>query len=578
MKIFGISTHTELAVVLLSMRRVFFSAAVFSFFINVLMLTPSIYMLQVYDRVLASRNETTLLMITLIVLAMYVLIGGLEWIRSSLMVRASLLFDNALKSRVFSATFESILRKAGGNPGQYLTDLTNVRQFFTGSSLFAFFDAPWAPIFLVVIYLLHPLLALVAVFGALLLVALTYLTEKITSKPLSEANQAASHANLYANNSLRNAEVIEAMGMLPRLRERWYGKQNEMLTLQQVASDRAGRIGSISRFVRITQQSLILGVGAWLVIQDELTPGAMIAASILMGRALAPVELAIASWKGLISARSSYERLEKLLAMFPVRPETMPLPAPQGNLAIENISVLVPGTQTLILRNVSFSVAAGEVLAVIGPSASGKSTLARLLVGVWTAAAGKVRLDGADIFSWDKTVLGSYLGYLPQDIELFEGNIAENIARFGEIDSDEVVRAAKRAGVHEMILRLPQGYETPIGEAGGFLSGGQRQRVGLARAMYRDPVLVVLDEPNSNLDEQGEIALVRAVQELKSAGCTVIIVTHRTNIIGVVDKMLLMRDGAVQLFGPTAEVLATMRGPVASPAQNTATLNPAKAG
>ncbi len=570
-KLPGVNQDSELFGALKLMRRIFVSAGIFSFFINLLLLVPSLYMMQVYDRVLASRNEWTLLMLTLLLLLMYVLMGGLEWIRSELLVRASAQLDDALKNRVFTASFESILRKAGGSPGQALNDLNNVRQFLTGSGLFAFFDAPWMPIYLLVIAMLHPLLAVLALVGALLLIGLTYLTEKLTHKPLEDANKAAMQAANSANNNLKNAEVIEAMGMMSGLRQRWYDKHKESIQHQQIASDRAGRIGAMTKFVRLSVQSLVLGLGAWLSINGKISGGAMIAASILMGRALAPVELAIGSWKGLVSARSAYARLEQLLAKFPAREPAMPLPAPLGNVQVENVSTTVPGTQVMVLKGLNFAIAKGEVVAVIGPSASGKSTLARLMVGIWPAMMGKVRLDGADVFSWNKEELGRYIGYLPQDIELFEGTIAENIARFGEIDSEKVVRAAQMAGVHDMILHFPQGYETPIGVEGGFLSGGQRQRIGLARALYGDPMLIVLDEPNSNLDEMGEAALVKAIQALKAMQRTVVVVTHRTSIVSVVDKLLMLRDGTVQLFGPTAEVLAALRGgaqpPAGAPAQ-----------
>ncbi|SIS93050.1 type I secretion system permease/ATPase [Neptunomonas antarctica] len=556
-----ISGTSELKNTLLGMRRIFIATGVFSFFINMLMLVPALYMMQVYDRVLASRNASTLLMLTLLMLFLYIVMAGLEWIRSELLVRASSQLDDSLKNRVFVASFESILKKAGGNPGQSLNDLNNVRQFLTGNGLFAFFDAPWAPIFLLVIALLHPLLALLALVGALLLVSLTFLTEKLTQKPLEEANKAAMQAANSANNSLKNAEVIEAMGMLPGLRQRWYARHKESIEYQQLASNRAGRISALTKFVRIALQSLILGVGAWLAIDDIISPGAMIAASILMGRALAPVELAIGSWKGFVSSRSAYARLEQLLEKFPVRDDPMVLPAPKGVIVVENVTALVPGTQAVVLKGINVAIGQGDVVAVIGSSASGKSSLARLLVGVWPAAMGKVRLDGADIYSWNKLELGQYIGYLPQDIELFEGTIAENIARFGEVDSVQVVNAAQRAGVHDMILHFPQGYDTPIGEAGGFLSGGQRQRIGLARAMYCDPVLIVLDEPNSNLDEQGEVALVGAVKAMKTAGSTVVVITHRTNIVSVVDKILVLQEGGVKLFGPKAEVLAALRTP-----------------
>ena len=550
--------QSELDGVLYAMRRIFIAAGLFSFFINALMLVPALYMMQIYDRVLASRNLLTLLMITLIALFLYMLMGGLEWVRSELLVRAGARLDEALSCRVFTACFEAGLNGSGNNAAQALSDLGNIRQFLTGNSLYAFFDAPWIPVFLIAIYVLHPLLAAFALAGALLLFGLAWLSEKATQQPLLEAQRATSQAKQYAQSNLRNAEAIEAMGMLHELRLRWQSKHDEGLALQQLASDRAGRIGAATRVVRIAVQSLILGLGASLVITQKVSPGAMIAASILLGRALSPVEQAIGAWRSLIQVRASYARLNELLCKFLPRQETMPLPAPQGNLWVEAATVHAPGSQTAILRNVSFRLLPGEALAIIGPSASGKSTLARLLVGVWRATGGKVRLDGADISAWDKVELGKYIGYLPQDIELFAGSIAENIARFGEISSEKIVKAAQRAGVHELILRLPSGYDTPIGEAGSFLSGGQRQRIALARAMYGDPVLVVLDEPNSNLDDQGELALVQALLSLKAAGCAIVVVTHRTSIVAAVDKILVLREGVIQHYGPKAQVLAAL--------------------
>lgn len=550
--------RSELQEALLSMRRIFVVVGVFSFFINALMLVPSIYMMQVYDRVLNSRNEMTLLMITLITIGLYALLGALEWVRSQMLVRASVRLDKKLNERVFGATFDATLRGSGGNPAQALSDVTNLRQFLTGNGLFAFFDAPWAPIYLIVVTLLHPWLGVFSLVGGLILVGLAWLNERATQKPLAEANTVGIQATNFAGNNLKNAEVIEAMGMLPAIRSRWNVKHQRGMALQQIASDRAGAIGAATRFARLVQQSLILGLGALLVIKGELSPGGMIAASILMGRLLAPIEQAIAAWKGLISARSAYGRLQNLLAAIPAREAGMSLPRPAGALSLENVVATPPNSQVPILRGINAAIPAGDVVGVIGPSASGKSSLARLMVGVWPAASGKVRLDGADVYAWNKEELGPHIGYLPQDVELFEGTIAENIARFGEVDAEKVVRAAQRAGVHEIILRFPKGYDSPIGLGGSFLSGGQRQRIALARALYGDPVLVVLDEPNSNLDDAGEQALVRAVLDLKAQGCTVIVVTHRTNIVGVVDRLLVLRDGTLQLFGPRNEVLAAL--------------------
>lgn len=552
-------SRSELAETLFRLRRTFYALAVFSGVINLLMLTPAIYMLQVYDRALVSSNATTLLMLTLLTVGLYVLLALLEVVRSSVLIRVGNRLDMMLNQRVFSAAFERNLRRAGGNPAQALQDLSQVRQFLTGSGLFAFFDVPWTPIYLLVSALIHPLLGIVTLIGSLLLVSLAWLTEVSTRKPLTEANQAALASGSFANNSLRNAEVIEAMGMLPALRQRWFGNHLRILDLQTLASDRAAYINGLTRFVRITLQSLILGGGAWLAIQGEITPGMMIACSILSGRALAPVEQVIATWKQLLSSRAAWKRLSALLQEFPARPPAMPLPRPSGRMSVEGAFACAPGSSLPILRGVTFSLAPGEALGVIGPSASGKSTLARLLVGIWPVQAGKVRLDGADVFQWNKEELGPWLGYLPQDVELFEGSIAENIARFGPLDGDAVIQAARQAGVHDMILRLPQGYDTQLSTDGGSLSGGQKQRVALARALYGDPALIVLDEPNSSLDDVGEMALIHALGDLKRHGKTLVLISHRPTVLNIVDKLLVLREGTVHMFGSRDEVLAALR-------------------
>lgn len=551
--------RTELAEVLYSFRKLFYTAGFFSMFINMLGLVPSIYMLQVYDRVLQSRNVTTLIMLTLIIVGLYIMQGMLEVARSRLLVRVGANLDVKLSDRVFVAAFERNLRAGGMNAGGALNDLTTVRQFLTGNGLFAFFDAPWAPVYLLVIFMFSPWLGLFAVVAALILFALAWATEVATRKTLAEAGQIAAMASNYATNNLRNAEVIEAMGMLDNLKARWQEKQMRFIALQGEASDKAGAISATTKSVRIAVQSLVLGGGALLVIQGTLTPGGMIAASILLGKALQPVEMAIGIWKQLLAARSSYHRLEEMLQQFPAREDRMSLPRPKGNLSVEAVTAGAPNARAMILNQVSFQANAGEVIGIIGPSASGKSTLARLLVGVWPCAAGKVRLDGADVFSWRKEELGPAIGYLPQDIELFEGTIAENIARFGEVDSGKVVAAAQLAGVHEMILRFPSGYDSQIGEAGSHLSGGQRQRIAFARAVYDSPAFVVLDEPNSNLDDAGEAALVKAVQALRAQGTTVVVITHRTNIIAAVDKILLLVDGAVQMFAPKEQAIQALQ-------------------
>lgn len=554
-------------------RRVFTAVGLFSMVINIIMLVPSIYMLQIYDRVLASMNISTLVMLTLITLGMYMLMAALEWVRSMTLVHLSNQLDKRLSGRVFDAAFEYQLRRLGGNASQPLADVTNLRQFITGQGVFAFFDAPWAPIYIAVIFLFHWQMGVLALFGTLSLLGLALWNELATRKRLSEANTLAIKANGMVQGSLRNAEVIEAMGMLPGIRERWSRLNHRVLTLQTEASSSAGGISATTKFMRIALQSLILGLGAYLVIKNEMTAGMMIAGSILLGRALAPVEQLIGVWKSWISARGAYSRLNELLKNFPEPEERTPLPRPKGEVRVEGVLASPPGSTTPVLKNISFAIPAGATLGIIGPSASGKSTLARLLVGVWPAQAGKVRLDGADIHDWDKIQLGPHIGYLPQDIELFDGTIAENIARFGTIDPDALLKAAQLAGVHEMILRLPKGYDTPIGEAGQMLSGGQRQRIGLARAVYGDPALVVLDEPNSNLDDVGERALVQAILALKKLGTTVVLITHRPSIIGAVDLVLLLKEGTLAAFGPRDQVLAALQQQAQAAAQPQANLN-----
>lgn len=550
--------QNEIAQALTSFKSAFRTVGVFSAIINLLMLVPSIYMLQVYDRVLPSRNEFTLLMLTLLMLGLYVFMSALEFVRSFVLVRVGAKLDMRLNERVYTAAFEHNLRKGGGNAGQALQDLTNIRQFVTGNALFAFFDAPWFPIYLIVIFFFEPSLGVFALAGTVILVSLAYINEKVSKKPLSEANTLAIASGNLATNNLRNAEVIESMGMLPNLMKRWFKLHSQFLQLQAEASEKAGIVAAITKFVQVSLQSLVLGYGALLAVEGKITPGMMIAASILMGRALSPVQLVIGVWKQWSSTRSAYHRLSELLVANPVRPTAMSLPKPQGVVSVEAVTAAPPGAQVAVLKSVTFGLQPGDALGVIGPSGSGKSTLARLLVGVWPAAAGKVRLDGADIFQWNKAELGPSIGYLPQDVELFSGTVSENIARFGDVDAEKVIEAAKRAGVHDMILRFPKGYDTLLGDGGAGLSGGQKQRIGLARAMYDDPSVLVLDEPNSNLDDIGEQALVAAVIDLRRRGKTVVLITHRTSVLGATNKLLLLRDGLVQAFGPTNEVLAAL--------------------
>lgn len=543
---------------LLDFKGAFKSVGVFSAIINLLMLVPSLYMLQVYDRVLASSNETTLLMLTVMMLVAYLCISALELVRSFVLVRVGAQLDMKMNKRVYTAAFEQNLKKAGGNAGQALQDLTHIRQFITGQGIFAFFDVPWFPIYLAVIFMFDTSLGVFSLCGTVVLIILAYLNERVSKKPLAEATAMAIISTNLATNNLRNAEVIEAMGMLPNLMARWFRLHGRFLQLQAEASEKAGIVGAVTKFVRTSLQSLILGYGALLVLENKITPGMMIVGSILMGRALSPVEQVIGIWKSWSSTRSAYDRLNGLLSANAARLPGMPLPKPLGQVSVEAVTAAPPGSPVAVIKNLSFAITPGDVLGVIGPSGSGKSTLARLLVGVWPSAVGKVRLDGADIYHWNKDELGPSIGYLPQDIELFAGSVSENIARFGEVDSEKVITAAKRSGVHDMILHFPQGYDTMLGDGGAGLSGGQRQRIGLARALYGDPALIVLDEPNSNLDDLGEQALVAAINDLRNCGKTIVLITHRTSALATTNKLLLLRDGVAQLFGPRDQVLAEL--------------------
>lgn len=552
--------RTEMEKALILCRSSFISVGFFSFFVNLLMLVPSFYMLQVYDRAVGSASVPTLVMLTLIMLLLMSTMGCLEWVRSRIMVRISTRLEVLLGERLYDASFKQALQSGGMSASaQPLSDLNGLRQFLTGNGLFAFFDTPWIPIYLAVMFILHPWYGWVGVFSALILSALALANEKLTQKALQEANREHLIATNFTNKSLRNAEVVESMGMLPHLRQRWLDRVDRVLELQGTASDRAGVISAISKSFRQIVQSLILGVGAYLAINHEITPGLMIAGSILLGRALAPIDQLIGVWKGFIGARSQYARLHELLEKVAAEPQRMPLPAPQGHISMENLSVVPPGSRDPVIKSLNLQVQAGDAVGIIGPSGAGKSSLARALLGIWPASSGCVRIDAADISQWSREDLGNHVGYLPQDIELFEGSISENIARFGDVDAQAVVNAARMAGVHEMILHFPQGYDTVIGAAGGGLSGGQRQRIGLARALYRAPRLVVLDEPNSNLDEAGEQMLAQAMQNLKHSGATVFVITHRPSVVGHLDRLLVLNDGQLAMYGPRAKVLARLQ-------------------
>ena len=548
----------ELKQALRQLRSAFVTVAVFSGFLNLMMLAPSLYMMQVYDRVLGSRNETTLLVLTVLVVGAYAFMGALETLRTWILVRVGARLDAMLSPRVLRATFQRSLLMPGQGATQPMADLGNLRQSLTGPGLIALMDAPWAPVYLLVIAGFSGEVALFTLAGALLLFLLTWVNERLAKSKLAEAQRLNGQAQRELANHFQNAEVIESMGMLAGIQRKWQQLHHQEIALQSKASDQAAAMGNLSKFVRISMQSLALGLGAMLVLEGRITGGMMIAVSLLTSRALSPAEAVVAHWGALVSARQSHARLRELLQSFPDQPPAMDLPPPKGQVAFEAVSTAAPGSRQAILKQVSFSLQPGDCMAVIGASGAGKSTLARLLVGVWPAMAGIVRLDGADLYRWDKAQLGPYLGYLPQDIELFDGTVAQNIARFGEVDSDQVVLAAQRVGLHEQILRLPQGYDTPLGVGGSALSGGQRQRIGLARALYGDPVLVVLDEPNSNLDDEGERALADAVRDLSARGRTAVLITHRPAILPITNKLMVLRDGTIAAFGPREDVLAAL--------------------
>ncbi|GGG45554.1 type I secretion system permease/ATPase [Chelatococcus composti] len=553
--------RSELATAFLRLNRVFAGLALVSGVINCLALSSSIFMLQVYDRVLSSRSEPTLATLCVLVVLLLGFQGVLEAVRSRILTRVSGHLHAQLGSRVFSCVLALPLRSAVQDDGLTpVRDLDTLRHFVAGPGPSAFFDLPWMPLYLLFVYALHPFLGLLATFGALILVALTVSTEMMSRGPQRAlATQNAQRIGLGLAGR-RNAEVLRAMGFGERVTERWLRLNTAFLAEQRRAGDIVGGLGAASRALRILLQSLILALGAWLTIRGQMTAGAIIAASIATTRALAPVELAIGQWKSFVAARDSWRRLARVLSALPPPSPRLDLPAPVASVVVEQLSVAAPGQRRPSVRNVSFALRAGQGLGIIGPSAAGKSTLLRALVGVWPPVSGAVRLDGAALDQWGEA-LGRHIGYLPQDVELLAGTVAANIARFEENPAAEaVIAAAMAAGVHEMILSLPDGYETEIGEGGEILSAGQRQRLALARALYRDPFLVVLDEPNSNLDAEGEDALTEAIQGVRARGGIVVVVAHRPAVLAGVDRIAIMRDGALQAFGPHQEVLRRMRG------------------
>jgi ATP-binding cassette subfamily C exporter for protease/lipase len=557
--------RSDLTATLWGFRREFLIVGLFSMIANVLMLTPTLYMLQVYDRVLASQSELTLVAMSVLTLLLFATMGFAEWMRSRLLVSSGVRLDEQLSTQVFNASFEAHLSQASSTPARAFGDLIQIRQFLTGNGIFAFFDAPWAPIYMVVLFFLHPWLGVMGVVFAIIQAALAWFGHRHTLAPSEEAAKANAEASNFLQSKLRNAEVLESMGMVQSLQHRWNARHQVALARNGDAQHLTHRITALSKFIRYSQQSLALGAGALLVIDGQLSPGGMIAANVLMSRALAPIDMMVGSWRQFIGMRAAFARLETLLRDYPLRDPAFKRVAPLGAITLQQVFASAPGRVAPILQNINLSVTPGTVTAVLGPSGSGKSTLARVLVGIWPDVSGNVLLDGLPLSGWNRSELGPHIGYLPQDIELFEGTIAENIARFTEVDSAQVITAAQSAGLHDMILRFPKGYDTPIGEAGNLLSGGQRQRIGLARAIYGNPLLIVLDEPNANLDDAGEAALYNTVQGLKAEGKTVFLITHRPGAVAVADRLLLLSNGQVQAEGPRDAVIAALQTPRPAP-------------
>jgi ATP-binding cassette subfamily C protein len=561
------SARSELAEALYHCRHAFIGIGVFSCFINILMLTAPLFMLQIYDRVLPSHSIPSLVGLAILAAALFAFQGVLDAIRGRILLRIGSSLNEQLSRRVYDVVMRLPLKTRGSGDGlQPIRDLDQIRSFLSSAGPSALFDLPWMPLYVGVCYLFHPLIGIAALCGALILIILTISTEVATSAPAKAAVGFAGSRNALLEASRRNAEVLQAMGMGPQLAARFATVSEDYLRHHARASDRAGMLGALSRVLRLVLQSFVLGLGAYLVINQQATGGVIIASAILVSRALAPVELAIANWKGFVAARHARKRLNELLNFLPERKQPLALPKPRGSLVVESASASPPGNPRIVVQDLAFALKGGDGLGIIGPSASGKSSLARLMVGVWQPVRGKVRLDGAALDQWSPEALGLHIGYLPQNVELFDGTIAENISRFHtDADAEAIIAAARSAGVHELILSLPEGYETSIGEAGANLSAGQRQRIALARALYRDPFLVVLDEPNSNLDSEGEEALTAAIMSVRSRGGIAVVIAHRASALAGVDHVLVLNQGRQQAFGPKDEVLRSVLRPTAAP-------------
>ena len=559
MKSTGFFQRSALTQTLWGFRREFVMVGIFSMVANVLMLTPTLYMLQVYDRVLASQSELTLVVMSLLTLFLFGVMAFAEWMRSRVLVGAGIRLDEQLSTQVFNASFEAHLSQSGADPKRAFGDLIQIRQFLTGNGTIAFFDAPWTPIYMAVLFLLHPFLGFLSIGFAIIQASLAWFGHRRALAPSEAAVKAGGEVGTFLQGKLRNAEVLESMGMVKNLRARWAQRHQTHLEASSTTQHVNHRLTAISKFIRYSQQSLGLGAGALLAIDGQITMGGMIAASVLMTRTLAPIDMLVGSWRQFLGVRFAFDRLEKMLLAYPQNDPAFKRVAPSGAITLRQVVANAAGRKEPILKNINLSVSAGSVTAVLGPSGSGKSTLARVMMGIWPEVSGEVLLDDLPLSGWNRLELGPHVGYLPQDIELFEGSIADNIARFGELSSEGVIAAAQAAGLHDMILRFPKGYDTPIGEAGNLLSGGQRQRIGLARAIYGQPRLIVLDEPNANLDDAGEAALFNTIKQLKAKGVTVILITHRPGALAVADHVLVLRDGQVLTHGPRDAVLAALQ-------------------
>jgi ATP-binding cassette subfamily C protein/ATP-binding cassette subfamily C protein EexD len=539
----------------------FASIAFISVFINLTMLAMPLYSMQISDRVMQSRNGGTLVMLTIIVVVFLALYGFLEYVRAGIQLRASIMFDDIIRHSLFDGLMRTDVTGASRIGPQALRDAEMLREAISSGLVSTMFDAPWAPIFVLLCFFLHPMLGVVALCGALAMLVFTWLSEGITKSSVRHASQLSAEASQFAASALKNGEAVRGLGMGDTISEKWNATQNEVVATQAVTSERVAAVNAVSKFVSMLVQAALLGVGAWLAIEQLISPGVMMASSIMMGRALSPVQMVVGQWKRIVALRGSYARLQQIFANLPDQGVTADQPDPIGKLDVQQIVVVPPTGGRPVVKGVSFAAAPGEVVAIIGSSGGGKSSMARALAGVWPLVQGTIRLDGKHFQEWDPNRLGKHIGYLPQNVELFAGTIAQNIARLGKVDDKAVIAAAKAAGAHDLILRLPKGYDTQIGEGGGALSGGTRQRVGLARALYGNPRLIILDEPNANLDDEGDRALHRAILEMKKDGRTVVVVTHKPQMLSVVDKILVMSFGLTLAFGPRDAVLQSLRAP-----------------